>query len=393
MPGICLYLQVHQPYRLKDYPFDRIGKDHAWEDTATNIAILNRLADRCYLPANEVLLKAILKSDGRFRLAFSVSGICLEQLFRHRPDVLDSFRRLAATGCVEFLAETYYHSLAGLFSHAEFRRQVVKHEKAVQQLLEVRPVVFRNSELLFSDELLPAIKELGYKTIIAEGRESNLSGNSVNQLFSTSDSSINLLPRNAGLSEEIAFRFYELSRESGGAAAAFARKIQREAEQADCISIGLDYENFGGYYSEESGILQLLENLPEEVQRYSGLEFVLPSDIVKSKEDKGPVYHSSGWTSWSEETKNEFPFKGNHMQMDALKQLYSCEFVLYRSGMSELLDQWGRLQCSDHFRNMSTRYQRPNNSGSISGHSSPYDVYLNYMNVLSSFRLAMAAKR
>ena len=385
MPAICLIFQVHQPYRLKYYPFDKIGKDHSWEDVAANIARLNRMADFCYLPANEALLKAIRKADGRLKAAFSISGVCLEQLFRYRPDVLDSFRKLSESGCVEFLAETYYHSLAALYSETEFRRQVVKQEKAIQNLLDVRPTVLRNTELLFSDTILPAVEALGYPTMLAEWIPACSEDTHPNQVFNSARKTIQIMARNPELSEEIAFSFEQLSREPGGAAAAFAKKVDALGTQPGCIAISLNYETFGGHFPRETGIIDFLEKMPADLLENRENSFLLPSDACDGIPEK-PVFTSEAWSSWGGKSRNALPWTGNHLQRDALSQLYSLENSLYKSGKPELLDQWGRLQSSDHFFDMNTRYASDGAQWTSQPSSSPYDAYLNYMNVLSDFR-------
>ena len=384
MTDVCLLFQVHQPYRLKDFSFEKIGKDHAYEHTALNIAILNRVADQCYLPANQMLLEAIRKQEGRFKIAFSISGTALEQFFRYRPDVLDSFRQLSETGCVEFLAETYYHSLAGLFSPSEFRRQVVKHEKAIQNLLDVKPTVFRNTELLYSDALLPSIEGLGFKTFVAEGKPSCMGNQEPSRIFRSVSGGSRILARHQELSDRIAFP--EEGASSSVGLHNFFKALQMEGEKKGCISLYLDFETFGEHQKKESGIFRFLEKFPEELCRQSNFRSALPSDAALDGPDNKPVYQSETWTSWADEEKDAAAWTGNHLQQDALAQLYACEPLLFRLGKPELLDVWGRLQSSDHFYYMSTRYRDNPVHKVFSPYGNPYDAYLNFMNVLSDFR-------
>jgi alpha-amylase len=380
MTDVCLIFQVHQPYRLKDFPFDKIGKDHSYENTALNTAILNRISDRCYLPANQILLEAIRRFEGRLKVAFSVSGMALEQFFRYRPDVLESFRNLCNTGCVEFLAETYYHSLAALHSTSEFRRQVVKHEKAIQNLLDVKPTVLRNTELLHADSLLPAIEALGFRTILTEEKPGNLSEGTPNEIHTSPDGKCRILVRNQTLSDAISFPSAALK------AADYAARLAKEAENSSSICIYLDYETFGEHQKQESGIQDFLSHLPEEILKQPGLRLNLPSDAALDGPDQKPVYHSTEWTSWADEAKDTSAWCENHMQKDAQKQLFNCELSLLKLGKPELLDAWGRLQSSDHFYYMSTPYSQDFVHQAFNPYESPYDAYLNYMNVLSDFR-------
>ena len=384
MSAICLVFHVHQPFRLKPYSFDQIGHDHAWENIAQNTAILNQASDSCYLPANDALLRAIQNSDGQFRFAFSISGTCLEQLFHYRPDVIESFRRLAETGCVEFLAQPYYHSLAGIYAQSEFRRQVVKHEKAIQQLLEQRPTVFCNTGLLHADELLPAIEELGYKTILAEGTPDCLGSLHPDQVFSSGRKGTRVLARNAALSEELAGTMMLPQREKPPGKA-FGRKIAALAESAECINIFLDYEFFGRYAPVHGTDFSILEAFPSEMRSKQNLHFSLPSDASDTRSTEPPNYHSLNWVSGVGETKDDGHWRHNHMQKDALKELYSCEFPVLKSGKPELMDQWGRLQTSDHFSYMSSHFRHNSSLQAFNPYPSPYDAYLNYMNVLSDF--------
>ncbi len=387
MPAICLVFHVHQPFRLKPYSFDRIGHDHAWEDIAQNTAILNQVSDSCYLPTNDSLLRAIQNSDGQFRFAFSISGTCLEQLFHYRPDVIESFRRLAETGCVEFLAQPYYHSLAGIYAQTEFRRQVVKHEKAIQLLLEQRPTVFCNTSLLHADELLPAIEDLGYKTILTEGAPDCLGSMRPDQVFRSGRNGTRVLARNAALSEELAGNIMLLQRENPHPGKAFGRKIAALAESAECINIFLDYEFFGRRVPVHETAFSILESFPAELLKHQNLHFSLPSDASETRIAEPPFYQSSYWVSRVGKTKDDALWCHNHMQKDALKELYSCEFAVLKSGKPELLDQWGRLQTSDHFSYMSTRFRYNASLQPLNPYPSPYDAYLNYMNVLSDFRM------
>ena len=386
MPAFCIIIQVHQPYRLKNYPFERIGRDHAWEDSALNITRLNQIADYCYLPANNALMQAIENSDEKFRFAFSISGTCLEQLFRYRPDVIDSFRKLGDTGCVEFLAQTYYHSLAGIYSPAEFRRQVVKHEKAIQHLLEQRPTVLCNTGLLHSDALLPAIEELGYKTIFAEGISSNVNGGNPDQVFHTGNG-IQVLARNSRVSDVIEHKIAQIQEEKINPGDAARQGIGELRESASCITISVDYEIVGmPTLNNKNQVLTFLEGFPNQAQRQENLQFMLPSDAWKTAGAEQASFHSPEWTSMIGETKDAAAWCQNHLQKDALKELYDCETVVLKSGRPELIDQWGRLQTSDHFRYMNIPFSGNSTQNTINPYHSAYDAYLNYMNVLSDFR-------
>ena len=246
MAAICFYFQVHQPFRLKDYSFIKIGKDHFYEATAQNVEILNRVSDRCYLPANALFQKLIEETEGKFKITYSISGTCLEQLHRHRPDVISSFRKLYDTGCVEFLAETYYHSLAALYSLSEFERQVKKHEKAMLNILGIKTKVFRNTELMFQNSFADVLDDLGYKMVLAEGSKKYLGKESANQIFLAKNLKTKILPRNYILSDDIAFRFSDPSwSEYPLLAGTFADWLHKIEDQTGSINLFMDYETFG----------------------------------------------------------------------------------------------------------------------------------------------------
>lgn len=386
MPALTITFQLHQPYRLKAFPFDRIGHDHTWEDGAQNSTLLNLACDYSYLPANEALLRAIRNTEGQFRLAFSISGTCLEQLYRYRPDVIESFRKLSDTGCVEFLAQPYYHSLAGLYSLAEFRRQVVKHEKAIQHLLEQKPTVFCNTGLLYSDELLPAIEELGYKTIMTGDNTANPGSPDTDQVFHAGRNGIQILPRNAHLSKAMVNDIKLNKNENPNAANVFLRKITALADSATCINISFDYESLERIVTDNDSAFLYLEQFPTELKKHENYSFLLPSDASQTAGPKQPSYNSPEWTSRIGETKDAAAWNKNQMQRDALKELYACESAVLKCGRPELMDQWGRLQTSDHFRYMGTQSTGDPTDHDLNPYSSHYDAYLNYMNVLSNFR-------
>ena len=210
--SICLYFQVHQPTRLRLYRFFDIGKDSHYYDDFANRTILKRVAQKCYLPMNKLLLKSIKASKGAFKVAFSISGSALEQFDRYAPEVLDSFKELAETGCVEFLCETYYHSLSSVASPAEFEFQVQRHKEAIKHYFGVEPVAFRNTELVYSDSIGKQVYEMGFKTMLTEGARHIMGWRSPNYVYSNDfveDQS--LLLRNYSLSDDIAFRFPDKS--------------------------------------------------------------------------------------------------------------------------------------------------------------------------------------
>lgn len=387
MAAICFYFEVHQPYRLKNYSFMKIGSDHQYEATARNVEILNRVSDQCYLPANGLMHHLIEQHEGKFKVAYSITGTCLEQLSRHRPDVIESFRKLADTGCVEFLSETYYHSLASLYSLTEFQRQVKLHEKAMQNLLGVKTKVFRNTELMYQNGLADVLDEMGYRLILAEGVLKNLGKTSVNQLFVANNEKTKLLLRNYVLSDDIAFRFSDSTwSEYPLTADTFASWLHKISDKSGAVNLFMDYETFGEHRKAETGIFQFMRHLPTYVLKNKEFYFANPSDLAKIKKSDSIVYHAPAWTSWADEDRDLSAWTEDNMQRDALKKLYECEEQVMKLKKPDLLDVWGKLQTSDHFYYMSTRYWKDPIHQSFNPFKSPYDAYLNYMNIVSDFR-------
>ena len=208
MKTVCLYFQVHQPWRLKKYRFFNMGKDHNYLDDLLNRSIMQKVARQCYLPMNALLLKLIRENKGKFRCSFSITGIAIEQFRTYAPEVLESFKELAATGCVEFLAETYSHSLASLASKEDFTEQVKLHTALIKKEFGVKPTAFRNTELIYSDDIGAAVAEMGFRTMLAEGAKHVLGWKSPNYVYANAvNQKLRLLLRNYKLSDDIAFRF------------------------------------------------------------------------------------------------------------------------------------------------------------------------------------------
>jgi alpha-amylase len=383
--SICLYFQVHQPTRLRQYRFFDIGKDSHYYDDYANRTILKRVAQKCYLPMNELLLEAITKSKGKFKVAFSISGSALEQFDRYAPEVLDSFRKLAATGKVEFLCETYYHSLASLAAPAEFIHQVEKHKKAVEEYLGVTPVTFRNTELIYSDAIARQVYDLGFKTMLTEGARHIMGWQSPDYIYTAeSQPRLKLLLRNYQLSDDLAFRFSERGWSEWPLTAEKFTGWLKEAD-GDIVNLFMDYETFGEHQKAESGIFDFMRALPAQVLSDGGMEFVTPAQAAKNIK---PVASLSvpDPISWADEERDLSAWLGNELQQDAFNKLYRQTEKLALIGDPELWADFGHLQESDHLYYMCTKFF---SDGEIhkrfSPYETPYEAFINYMNVLSDF--------
>jgi alpha-amylase len=381
MTSICFYFQVHQPYRLKKYTFFNIGYENNIFDDNLNKEILNKVSEKCYLPANQVFFDLIKKYDGKFKICFSFSGVVLEQFEKWRPDVLESFKRLVDTGCVEILSETYYHSLSYLYSKEEFKRQINQHKAKVEQLFEVEPIVFRNTELIYNNDIASYISKLGYKGIIAEGVDRLLVQKSPNFLHHPPKmSDFPILLKNYKLSDDIAFRFSDKNwKEFPLKAETYSQWLHNIAGNGDVINLFMDYETFGEHQWASTGIFDFLYNLPKYVLKHPNFDFKTPSEVINSYPIRGD-YNVSGISSWADTERDLSAWRSNAIQYEALRRIFDLEKVVYLKGNIKILDTWKKLTTSDHFYYMCTKYWA---DGDVHKYFSPYENPLqafNYFN-------------
>lgn len=385
MPAICFYFQVHQPFRLRNYDCFQIGQAHDYEDEAKNREILDRVAQKCYLPANEALLKLIEQHQGKFKIAYSISGVAMEQFEKYRPDVLHSFQQLSKTGCVEFLSETFYHSLSYLYSKNEFERQVRLHAEKIKTHFGQSPQIFRNTELIYNNELAQYIAGLGFKGILCEGLDPILGYRSPNFLYHPpGNDRIKCLLKNYRLSDDIAFRFSNQGwSEWPLTAPKFAGWIHSVAGNGETVNLFMDYETFGEHQWPETGIFEFLKHLPSALLKHPEFTFQTPSEIVNTLEAKGE-YDVPALSSWADLERDLSAWLGNSLQHDAMERIFRMESAVKMTNDPILLDTWAKLTTSDHFYYMSTKYW---NDGDVhkyfSHYHTPYDAYINYMNVLT----------
>ncbi len=387
--SICLYFQVHQPNRLRLYRFFDIGKDSHYYDDFANRTILRRVAQKCYLPMNALLLELIEANKGAFKVAFSISGSVLEQFDRYAPEVIESFRKLAQTGNVEFLSETYYHSLASLASPIEFKNQVLKHKAAIEHYFGVTPKAFRNTELIYSDAIGEMVYDMGFKTMLTEGARHVLGWKSPNFIYSCAQApSLKLLLKNSSLSDDIAFRFsdrgwsdWPLTGEK------YLSWIKAAAQNEDIVNLFMDYETFGEHQKAASGIFDFMRALPEIVIKDGEFEFVTPTQAAKKHRPVGELDVMDP-ISWADEERDVTAWLGNELQNDAFNKLNDQAEKLALLNDETLWSDFGHLQESDHFYYMCTKFF---SDGAVHKYFNPYDTpyeaFINYMNVLSDFIL------
>jgi alpha-amylase len=383
MPSVCFYFQVHQPLRLRHYTvFD---KNDQYFDDNKNASICRKVANKCYLPANRLLLNLIRRFDGRFRIAYSVTGLLLEQIERYSPEVLSTFDALAETGCVEFLAETYYHSLSFLYSRNEFVEQINKHIEAINYFFGQRPRVFRNTELIYNNDLAALIESMDcFDAIISEGADHILGYRSPNFVYQPKGCNhLKLLLKNYSLSDDIAFRFSNRDWAQWPLTAdKFARWISNVNGNGNVVNLFMDYETFGEHQWEDTGIFDFMRHLPEEVLRHPDNNFKTPSEIIQSygSADTVDVPHI---ISWADTERDLSAWLGNAMQSNAIHELYRIEKKIKDTKNEEIIGDWRKLQTSDHFYYMCTKYFADGDVHKyFNPYDSPYDSYINFMNIL-----------
>ena len=385
MKAVCFYFQIHQPFRLKRYRFFDIGNDHYYYDDFANDDIITRIAHHSYIPAAESLLRMIDQYP-HFRCALSITGTALEQFELYVPEFIDLLKKLAATGRVEFLAETYAHSLSSLTDPDEFMAQVKMHDEKIHDLFGVHPKVFRNTELIYCDEMAPMILDMGYKGVITEGAKHILGWKSPNYVYcAASAPKLKILLKNSKLSDDISFRFsnsdwdaYPLTADK------YMDWIASTPQDEQIINLFMNLETFGEMQPRETGIFQFLEALPHFAEE-RGIDFWTPSEAVTKLKAVGELSVLQP-ISWADEARDTSAWLGNKLQQEAFDKLYSVSERVRLCDDRRLKQDWDYLQASDHFFYMATKHMA---DGAVHSHFSPYETpfqaFTNYMNVLADF--------
>ena len=394
MPSVCFYFQVHQPYRLREFRFFDIGVDNDYEDVEKNRAVMQKVASKCYLPMNALMLELIKRHQGRFRISFSMTGAFIDQCLEYAPEVLESFKKLADTGCVEFLDETDNHSLSYIFSEDEFRAQVARHRQRMEELFGQKPRAFRNTELVYHNGIARVAEDMGYDVILAEGVDRILDWRTPDFVYHPEGCGrIKLLMKNHKLSDDIAFRFSDTKWANwplmSDTCAGWMHGLKGNA---DVINLFMDYETFGEHQWADTGIFDFMRALPDFVLADPDFDFVTVSEAADRypARDRVDVPY---YTSWADAERDISAWIRNDMQKDAIRALYECQVLAAQVDDPELLEDWQRLQCSDHFYYMCTKAAADGNVHKyFSPYKSPSDAYINFMNVLADFRIRLLAK-
>lgn len=395
--AIVLYLHVHQPYRIKHYTVFDTGNDHAYFDDhyeakTNNERILHKVAEKSYIPTNRRLLQ-LLHDNPQFKVSLSITGTVMEQLEKWSPAALASFQGLCATGRVEIVAETYHHSLAFFYSRQEFERQVQMHRDKVRQLFGQEPKVFRNTELCYNNDVAYWADKAGYKGILAEGWDPVLDWRKPNFVYRPAyTENIRLLMKNYRLSDDIAFRFGNQAwAEWPLTADKFTNWLNAE-QDAEVYNLFMDYETFGEHQWEASGIFDFLSHLPNQWTATPGNTFMTVSEAIDNFEarDHIDVPHT---VTWADTERDLSAWLGNPMQQTAIQGLYDLESKILGTADLALIEDWRRLQTSDHFYYMCTKWW---SDGDIHAYFSPYDTpyeaYVNFMNAYHDVRYRLIQK-
>jgi alpha-amylase len=395
--AIVLYLHVHQPYRIRHYTVFDSGANHDYFDAPydsqeSNERILHKVAQKSYLPTNARLLQ-LLNDNPEFKLSLSITGTVIEQLERWSPESLESFKRLTETGRVEIVAETYHHSLAFFYSRAEFEMQVEMHKRKIQEVFGQTPQVFRNTELAYNNDLAYWADRAGYKGILAEGWDKILGWRNPNFVYRpTYTNQIRLLMKNYKLSDDIAFRFGDSNWAEWPLTADKFSHWLSEDKDATNFNLFMDYETFGEHQWDESGIFGFLEHLPKEWLKTPEHTFMTVSEAIDNHEPVDQIDVPETVT-WADTERDLSAWLGNSMQAGSISALYGLQDKVIGSNDLELIEDWRRLQTSDHFYYMCTKYF---NDGDIhayfSPYETPYEAYINFMNAYRDVQFRLAKK-
>ncbi len=387
MKTICFYFQVHQPFRLKNYRFFNIGHDHFYYDNYNNETIIRKVSEKCYLPANKLMLDLIKKHGDRFKISYSISGTALDQFELYVPEVLESFKKLAATGCVEFLSETDSHSLSSVKSKTEFVRQVQSHNEKIMKHFGQEPKVFRNTELIYSDNIGEIVAEMGYKAIITEGAKHVLGWKSSNFLyFNALNPKLKILLKNFKLSDDISFRFSNREwAEWPLTADKFVGWLNNIDKKEEVVNLFMNYDTFGERLTAETGIFNFMKALPDVIFAHSNFKFATPSEVADGHQPVAP-YNVPYPISWADEERDLTAWLGNELQDEAFDKLYKLEPLVNSLNDDEINRDWIYLQTSDHFYYMCTKFFTDGDLHRLyNPYDTPYQAFINYMNVISDF--------
>lgn len=394
MTPVCIYLEAHQPMRMRRFSIFDIGSGKPYFDTERNLFYLRRIVEKSYLPMTELLLDLVRADRDRFAVSLGLTGVLLEQLEEHFPDVIRNLGKLVRTGRVELLGETYYHSFAFLYSRPEFADQVALHRRKLWRLFRVRPRVFRHTELATNNELARVVKRMGYAGLLAEGHDWLLGWRSPNMVYSLKTApGLPVLLRNYRLSDDISFRFSSRAwSEWPLTAERFATWLAESGKEGQVVNLFMDFETFGEHQWRETGIFEFMRALPGILTHRSAAGFRTVSEVFRAAEPMGELdmHHL---TSWADIERDLSAWRGNKMQESAFRELYALERRVKAARDRALLADWRLLQTSDHFYYMCTKWFADGDVHKyFNPYESPYEAYITFMNIIQDLKLRLEAK-
>lgn len=392
MRSICLFFQIHNPIIYRQYRFFEVGNDHFYENSFDTKISVQKAAEETYLPANALLLDLIIESKGALKVAFSISGMTMELFENYSPEVIESFRALNATGCVEFVGGTYTNSLCSLIDNDLFKTQVEKQSSIVERLFGERPAVFANSGLIYSDDISEVVAELGFNGVITEGAKHIMGWKSPNFLYnSTSAPELKVLVRNYKLSNDITLNFsnrewaeYPLTSDK------YIGWLGKLNPDEKIINLFMEYQTIGKQNSKESGIFEFFEAFIKEVAESDDLSFATPSEIIENNKVESSI-HVHDTISWSGEERGTSRWLGNSLQKEAFDKLYSFKAQVEKSNDPLITQEWNFLQSSSNFVFMSNKQFGSHENSTItdSPYASPYEAFINYMNIINDLKIRL----
>lgn len=395
MVNICFYFQVHQPFRLRHYSVFDIGENRDYFDEKKNREVAIKVANKCYLPMNNLLYHLIKRHNGKFKITFSISGVALEQFRLYCPHVIESFQRLAQTGCVEFLSETYYHSLSYLYSKQEFKDQVKQHAALLKELFNYTPTSFRNTELIFNNELGKFVEEMGYQAILAEGADHILGWKSPNFVYQPATCErIKLLLKNYKLSDDIAFRFSNKGWEEWPLTTEkYLAWVNAVNGNGETINLFMDYETFGEHQWEDTGIFAFMDHLPGKILEHPDNTFKTVTETAKAYPVRSHI-DMHNYVSWADTERDLSAWRSNKMQDNALQEIYAIEQQVKATKDAQLIDSWKKLTTSDHFYYMCTKWFADGDVHKyFNPYESPYEAYIAFMNIVNDMVIRANTKQ